>query len=156
MNTFVIQEEQVVEQALQIVQARFNLCNQGELLSSRCAKRLAALKLSVKKQEVFAGLLLDSQHRVIQYVEFFQGTINACAVYPREVVRICLDHNAAAIIFLHNHPSGICEPSVADKAITESLCKGLTLFDIQVLDHLIVGSGEPFSFAENCLMPIVG
>lgn len=99
--------------------------------------------------EVFACLLLDNQHRVLKYVELFRGTIDGAAVYPREVVKIALAHGAAAVILVHNHPSGIAEPSSADRAITERLKKALDLIDVRVLDHLIVGDGYCESFAER-------
>lgn len=102
--------------------------------------------------EVFACLFLDNQHRVIQLDELFRGTIDGASVYPREVVKQALYHNAAAVIFAHNHPSGIAEPSSADKHITEKLKQALALFDIRVLDHFIIGDGQPYSFAEHGLL----
>jgi DNA repair protein RadC len=102
--------------------------------------------------EVFACLFLDNQHRVIQLDELFRGTIDGASVYPREVVKQALHHNAAAVIFAHNHPSGITEPSTADKHITEKLKQALALFDIRVLDHFIIGDGQPYSFAEHGLL----
>jgi DNA repair protein RadC len=102
--------------------------------------------------EVFACLFLDNQNRVIQLEEMFRGTIDSASVYPREVVKQALHHNAAAIIFAHNHPSGIAEPSQADKHITEKLKQALALFDIRVLDHFIIGDGQPYSFAEHGLL----
>ncbi len=102
--------------------------------------------------EVFACLFLDNQHRVIQLDELFRGTIDGASVYPREVAKQALRHNAAAVIFAHNHPSGISEPSQADKHITEKLKQALSLFDIRVLDHFIIGDGQPYSFAEHGLL----
>lgn len=102
--------------------------------------------------EVFACLFLDNQHRVIQLDELFRGTIDGASVYPREVVKQALHHNAAAVIFAHNHPSGIADPSTADKHITEKLKQALALFDIRVLDHFIIGDGQPYSFAEHGLL----
>jgi DNA repair protein RadC len=102
--------------------------------------------------EVFACLFLDNQHRVIQLDELFRGTIDGASVYPREVAKQALRHNAAAVIFAHNHPSGISEPSQADKHITEKLKQALALFDIRVLDHFIIGDGQPYSFAEHGLL----
>ena len=99
--------------------------------------------------EVFACLFLDNQHRVIELEEMFKGTIDSTSVYPREVVKKALYHNAAAVIFAHNHPSGIAEPSAADKHITEKLKQALALFDIRVLDHFIIGDGRPYSLAEH-------
>jgi DNA repair protein RadC len=102
--------------------------------------------------EVFACLFLDNQHRVIKFAELFKGTIDGASVYPREVVKQALDYNAAAVIFAHNHPSGITEPSQSDKQITEKLKQALALFDIRMLDHFIIGDGAPYSFAEHGLI----
>jgi DNA repair protein RadC len=102
--------------------------------------------------EVFACLFLDNQHRVISWEELFRGTLDGASVYPREVAKRALFHNAAAVIFAHNHPSGINEPSQADKQITDKLKQALGLFDVRVLDHFIVGDGEPYSFAEHGLL----
>lgn len=101
------------------------------------------------EHEVFACLYLDNQHRVIRLEELFRGTIDSASVYPREVLKRALHHNAAAVIFAHNHPSGINEPSQADRSITEKLKNALNLIDIRVLDHFIIGDGIPFSFAEH-------
>ncbi|PLX62182.1 DNA repair protein RadC [Sedimenticola selenatireducens] len=98
--------------------------------------------------EVFACLFLDNRHRVIEYEELFRGTIDGASVHPREVVRQSLSHNAAALILAHNHPSGVAEPSQADRAITRRLKSALELVDIRLLDHIIIGSGEICSLAE--------
>ncbi len=102
--------------------------------------------------EVFACLFLDNQHRVIVWEPLFRGTIDGASVYPREVAQRALHHHAAAVIFAHNHPSGVSEPSQADRHITEKLRQALSLFDIRVLDHFIVGDGPPYSFAEHGLL----
>lgn len=102
--------------------------------------------------EVFACLFLDNRHRIIAFHEMFRGTINGASVHPREVVRTALGHNAAAVIFCHNHPSGVAEPSSADLQITRRLTEALNLIDIQVLDHVIIGDGETVSFAERGLI----
>jgi DNA repair protein RadC len=101
------------------------------------------------KHEVFACLFLDSQNRIIKLEELFKGTIASTSVYPREVAKQALYHNAASVIFAHNHPSGDTKPSQADKNITEKLKQSLSLFDIRVLDHFIIGDGQPYSFAEH-------
>ena len=101
------------------------------------------------EHEVFACLFLDSQHRVISFDEMFSGTIDGASVYCREVVKAGLQHNAAAVILAHNHPSGIAEPSRADRRITERLVESLSLVDIRVLDHVVVGDLETVSFAER-------
>lgn len=102
--------------------------------------------------EVFACLFLDNRHRIIAFHEMFRGTINGASVHPREVVRTALSHNAAAVIFCHNHPSGVAEPSSADLQITRRLTEALSLIDIRVLDHVIIGDGETASFAERGLL----
>jgi DNA repair protein RadC len=121
----------------------------GALTSPQLTQRYLTSKLRDRQSEAFVALFLDSQHRVIEYVELAHGTIDGAAVYPREVVKHALSKNAAAVIFAHNHPSGIAEASQADKAITERLVKALSLLDIRVLDHIIIGDGEFTSFAEK-------
>ena len=122
------------------------------LTSPEVTRAYLSAQLRGYSYEVFACLFLDNQHRVIQLDELFRGTIDGASVYPREVVKQALHHNAAAVIFAHNHPSGITEPSQADKQITEKLKKALDLFDIRVLDHFIIGDGDPYSFAEHGLI----
>lgn len=102
--------------------------------------------------EVFAILALDSQHRLIKFKKLFYGTINSANVYPRVVVKQALEFNAAAIILAHNHPSGVAEPSMADKQITQRICNALDLVDIKVLDHFVVGDSYAVSFAERGLI----
>ncbi len=112
-------------------------------------KQYLLSQLQHQEREVFAVLLLDSQHQLIDYQELFFGTINAASVYPREVVKMALSHNAAAVILAHNHPSGITEPSRADHHITRELIKALKTVDINVLDHFIIGDNTMLSFAEQ-------
>lgn len=102
--------------------------------------------------EVFACLFLDSRHRVLAFEELFRGTVDAASVYPREVVRACLAHNASAVILAHNHPSGVAEPSEADVAITRALSRALELVGVRVLDHMVIGDGEPVSLAQRGLV----
>ncbi|HET7395481.1 MAG TPA: DNA repair protein RadC [Gammaproteobacteria bacterium] len=102
--------------------------------------------------EVFACLYLDTRHRVISWEELFRGTLDGTSVHPREVVKRALGHNAAALIFAHNHPSGVAEPSDADRRLTRRLREALALVDIRVLDHFVVGDGETVSFAERGLL----
>ena len=110
------------------------------------------LSLANKPHEVFVGIFLDAQHHTIASEELFRGTLTQTSVYPREVVKRALHYNAAAIIFAHNHPSGVAEPSHADKVLTQSLKQALALIDVKVLDHFIVGNGAAMSFAENDLI----
>lgn len=102
--------------------------------------------------EVFGCLFLDNKHRVLAFEEMFRGTIDGASVHPREVVRSCLKHNAAAVILAHNHPSGVSEPSAADRAITKQLKDALAMVDVRVLDHLVIGYGAPTSFAARGLL----
>lgn len=115
-------------------------------------KQFLKLKMIAYTREVFACLFLDNQHRLICYEEMFFGTIDGASVHPREVVKRTLYHNAAAIIFAHNHPSGISEPSQADLRITERLKAALALVDVRVLDHMVIGDSEVTSFAERGLL----
>ncbi len=108
--------------------------------------------LGGRDREVFVAVMLDAQHRVIATEELFQGTLTQTSVYPREVVKCALRHNAAAAIFAHNHPSGLAEPSQADQILTETLQRALALVDVKVLDHFIVGRGAATSFAERGLL----
>ena len=104
-------------------------------------------RLRDQPHEVFACLFLDTRHRAIAFEELFRGSIDGAEVHPREVVRRCLAHNAAAVILGHNHPSGVAEASAADRAITHRLCEALALIEVRVLDHFIVGDGPALSFA---------
>lgn len=102
-----------------------------------------------KQSEVFSALLLDNRHRLIELVDLFHGTIDGCSVHAREVVKETLRHNAAAVIFAHNHPSGVAEPSDADRRLTQQLKEALALIDVRVLDHFVVGESNVVSFAER-------
>jgi DNA repair protein RadC len=96
--------------------------------------------------------MLDAQHALIEYVELFRGTVSQTSVYPREVVKECLARNAAAVVLVHNHPSGVAEPSRADEHLTQTLKRALDLVDVRVLDHLIVAGTDVLSFAERGLI----
>jgi DNA repair protein RadC len=115
-------------------------------------KDYLALHLGQRAQEVFAVLFLDGQHRLIEFEILFHGTLTQTSVYPREIVRQALKHNAGAVILAHNHPSGVAEPSRADEQLTQSLKCALQLVDVRVLDHLVVGQGTVLSFAERGLL----
>lgn len=115
-------------------------------------KDYLALRLGGLEREVFSIVLLDAQHRVIEYREMFQGTIAQTSVYPREIVKAALSANAAAMILAHNHPSGVPEPSRADEMLTLTLKSTLATVDIRVLDHVVVGGGSVVSFAERGLL----
>ncbi len=125
----------------------------GDALASPQAVRdYLRLILARSDREVFVALMLDAQHRVTATEELFHGTLTQTSVYPREVVKCALRHNAAALIFAHNHPSGVAEPSHADELLTRSLKSALALVDVQVLDHFIVAGGRTLSFAERGLL----
>ncbi|MBW7981056.1 RadC family protein [Enterobacillus tribolii] len=104
---------------------------------------------SGREREIFVVLFLDSQYRVIRAEEMFSGTINYVNVYPREIVREAMKANAAALILAHNHPSGMAEPSMADRQLTEKVVQACALLEIRVLDHIVVGQGQSVSFAER-------
>jgi DNA repair protein RadC len=133
-------------QALQTLRA-------GDVLSSpQATRQFLRFHLGARTREVFSCIFLDSQHRVLRCEDLFLGTLDGAAVYPREVAVRALQYSAAAVIFAHNHPSGVAEPSSADKRITERLCAALALLDVRVLDHIIVGQGREYSFAEEGLL----
>lgn len=131
----------------------FEQLDRGDILTSPEATRAyLSNELRHYPHEVFACLFLDNQHHILKFEQLFRGTIDGASVYPREVVKKALEHNAAAVIFAHNHPSGISEPSQADRLITDKLKDALALIDIRVLDHFIIGDGQPYSFAEHGLL----
>jgi DNA repair protein RadC len=116
------------------------------------AKQYLHLKLAHLEHETFSLVYLDNQHQVIAIEELFAGTIDAAAVYPREIVKRCLEVNAAAIVLCHNHPSGIPEPSNADKTITKQIKNALDTVDIRIIDHIVIGGAKSTSFAERGLL----
>ncbi|MEH6586773.1 MAG: DNA repair protein RadC [Halioglobus sp.] len=132
--------------ALQELQVADVLSSPGQ------TRRFLQHHLGGQAREVFSVIFLDNQHRVMRCEDLFLGTLDGAAVYPREVAVRALQYRAAAVIFAHNHPSGIAEPSGADRRITERLVSALGLLDIRVLDHIIVGQGCEFSFAQEGLL----
>lgn len=152
MSSLGVEESRVVQEALLIVENQMQ-SGKESMSSSIAAKQMAILKLASLRHEVFTGFMLDNQHRLIEFRVFFTGTINACAVYPREIVRACLEINAAAMIFAHNHPSGDVKPSGADKHITKQMTEALALIDVRVLDHIIVAGNDCYSFMDAGIMP---
>jgi DNA repair protein RadC len=122
------------------------------LTNPRATRDYLSVKLGAREHEIFAILFLDNRNRVIECVEMFRGTIDGATVHPREVVKEALERNAAAVIFAHNHPSGVAEPSQADELITRRLRDALSLVEIKVLDHLVIGGSEVTSFAERGLL----
>lgn len=125
------------------------LRNRDVLASPKQTRHYLRAQLRDEPREVFAVLFLDSRHRVLNFERMFVGTIDGTVVYPREVVKSCLRHNAAAVIVAHNHPSGVAEPSQADRRITERLRAALGLIDVRLLDHIVVGGMDSISFADR-------
>ena len=128
---------------------RADLERVGPITSPTNARHYVAAELTSHRREVFACLFLDTRHQIIAFETLFYGTLDAATVHPREVVRRALELNSAAVILAHNHPSGVAEPSQADRVLTRRLCDALALVDIRVIDHLIVGEGITASFAER-------
>jgi DNA repair protein RadC len=122
------------------------------LANPRATREFLRTQLRDREHEVFCCLFLDNRHRVICFDEVFRGTIDGASVHPREIVKLALSRNAAAVILAHNHPSGVAEPSQADELITQRLRDALALVDIRVLDHVVVGDGSCVSFAERGLI----
>jgi DNA repair protein RadC len=112
-------------------------------------RQFLTARLRHHEQEVFACLFLDNRHRLIAFEELFRGTVNGASVHPREIAKRALHHNAAAVIIAHNHPSGVAEPSQADRAITARIRDAMALIDVRLIDHFVVGDGEIASFAER-------
>ncbi|PQA40546.1 RadC family protein [Amnimonas aquatica] len=125
------------------------LQRENKLCSPHDTRAFLRARLRDRDREVFTVVFMDNQHRVIAVEDLFHGTLDSCSVHPREVVKRALAHQAGALILAHNHPSGIAEPSAADRRITERLQNALALIDVRVLDHLVIGDGEPVSFAER-------
>lgn len=142
-----VQLQAVLEMARRALQEEMQ---SGDALNSpRAVREFLQLLLRARQQEVFIAIFLDAQHRVVASEELFQGTLTQTSVYPREVVKRALHHNAAAVIFAHNHPSGVAEPSQSDQFLTDALKQALQLVDVRVLDHFIVAGAGCLSFAEK-------
>ncbi|MCP8466937.1 DNA repair protein RadC [Pseudomonas sp. ZM23] len=125
------------------------LSRDSALESPQAVRDFLKARLRHEPHEVFACLFLDSKHRVLTFEVLFHGSIDCASVYPRQIVKRALAHNAAALILTHNHPSGLTEPSQADCLLTRRIIDALSLVDVRVLDHFIVGEGEPLSMAEH-------
>ena len=142
--------EETVAAAREALARRFR---RGRSLSSpKLVRDHLRFMLAAREHEVFCAIMLDNRHHLITMVEMFRGTIDGASVHPREVVKEVLRHNAAAIILVHNHPSGVAEPSQADELITQRLRDALALIDVRVLDHLVVGGDVVTSFVERGLL----
>lgn len=144
-------QDEIIATALEILSDRFPN-NTIIFQAPKVTRDFLALKLAGLEHEVFVALWLTAQNRLITYEELFRGTLTQTSVYPREVLKAALKHNAGAVIFAHNHPSGYPEPSHVDKVLTTDLKNALTLIDVRVLDHIVVGGAETISFAERGLV----
>ena len=158
MNAFILDDkgiyqqahpEQIINLAKRIISKRLHRSEEIEITSPTDVKRYLQLQLAEREQEVFSAMFLDTRHRLIEFKEMFYGTIDGASVHPREVVKLALKLNAAAMIFAHNHPSGVAEPSQADIAITGRLKSALALIDVRVLDHIIVAADDTVSLAQR-------
>jgi DNA repair protein RadC len=144
----------LLQAALEMARRHFReaLQETPALAAPELTRTFLLAQLRDRPYEVFCCLYLDNRHRLIAFEELFRGTIDRAGVHPREVLRQTLEHNAAAVMFAHNHPSGVLEPSQADELITRRLKEALALVDVRVLDHFIVGEGQCFSFCEAGLL----
>jgi DNA repair protein RadC len=142
--------DEVLQAARRVLAGQMRGCE--ALTSPQVVRDFLRVKLGALEHEVFAVIHLDAQNRVIDYVEMFRGTVSQTSVYPREVVKEALARNSAALLLVHNHPSGAAEPSRADKMLTQTLKSALALVDVRVLDHLIVAGNAILSFAERGLL----
>ncbi len=141
---------EILTMAKCLIKRRFK---RGHALTSPDAARdFLLLELALLEHEVFYCIFLDNQHRILAAEYCFRGTLDSTSVYPRELLKRSLQLNAAALILAHNHPSGVIEPSEADRAITRRLIDALKLVDVRALDHFIIGGTELFSFAEHSLL----
>ena len=146
-NYLAAPDDHVIDVARQVVER--SVSKGVKLNSPTRVREFLWLKLAGYDHEVFGAIFMDTQHRVIEFSELFHGTLDSASVYPREVVKAALHHNAGAVIFTHNHPSGEPDPSDADRRITQRLKEALGLIEVRVLDHIVVGGSDSVSFAER-------
>jgi len=146
-----IDEEAILEQARSIIKQRFSRLSDAISHPSAVVDYLS-LTLSKYDSEVFGLLLLDSQHRVINDSILFKGSIDSCSVYPRDILKTVLAYNSAAVIVYHNHPSGTIEPSASDHNITKVIKEALYIVDVRLLDHIIIGGLQSYSFVQHGLI----
>ena len=143
-------DDQIIARALRVLDKQMQ--TRDSLTSPAAVRSYLKLKLGQLEREVFYCVFLDAQNRVIAHEQLFAGTLTQTSVYPREVVKTSLRHNAAAVILAHNHPSGVAEPSIQDQALTRTLAEALALVDVKCLDHFIIAGGSCLSFAERGLI----
>lgn len=144
---FTSNQQATIQEAIGILESRLRTTK--AFTSASDVKQFCQLQIAHEKDEHFCCMFMDSQHRLIAFERLFSGTVDGASVYPRVVVRRALELNAAAVIFTHNHPSGLPEPSHADISITQRLKNALNLVDIRVLDHIVVGTESTVSIAER-------
>ena len=142
-----VEQSSLIELALDVLSRRFRPGR--SFTAPEDIQGFLRLKLTDRRNEIFGVVYLDTRHRLIEMEELFQGTVDGAAVYPRVVVQKVLDKNAAAVILFHNHPSGVAEPSEADRGITLKLSRALALVDVRLLDHIVVTDGSFVSLAER-------
>lgn len=145
---FTVNEQRIIRRAMRLLE-KYQRQPGEQFLAASCTKTWLQLHLARREREVFVVLYLDNQHRLLEYETLFLGTINHTEVHPREIVKFALRHNAAAVIIAHNHPSGITDASKADRTITSRIVSALSLIEVRVLDHFIIGDGNILSFAER-------
>ena len=143
---FTFNEQSIISQAIHIIESK--LVTGPVFTSPKAVSQFCQIQIGALEHEVFSVLFLTNQHALIKFETLFTGTIDGSSVYPREVAKAALKHNAAAVIITHNHPSGVSEPSHADKQITERLFDALGLIGVRVLDHIIVSPGGTYSFSQ--------
>lgn len=143
-------EEDILQAAEDILRRRVERC--GDLTRPSDSATFLRMRLGHLRHEEFHAVWLDNRHRILGVEKLFTGTLDGASVYPREVVRAALRLNASAVVFAHNHPSGVAEPSSADRAITAELRKALALIEVRVLDHVVVAATETTSMAERGLL----
>ncbi|MDD2768830.1 MAG: DNA repair protein RadC [Methylococcus sp.] len=143
-------EDAIIADALSILAKRFHRAD--AITSPEIARQFLTLRYAQAEREIFAVVHLDNQHRVMALEDVSLGTIDSAAVYPREIVKAALKRNTAAVMLAHNHPSGIPTPSDADKRITAQIKQALALVDVRVIDHMVIGGADAYSFAEHGLL----
>jgi len=149
---YTVTEQRAIDKALRIISEKLTRYEAVIYNSPKTVVNFLTLQIADLEHEVFKVMFLDTQHRMIAFEELFRGTIDSSYVYPREVVKRALQLNAAAVVFAHNHPSGIPEPSQADERITLRLRDALNLVDIRTLDHIVIGANQHVSMAERGLL----
>lgn len=144
-------EDATIRRAIRILEGRLRVTH-GTLDSPSAVRDLLRLRLVDREFEIFAALFLDRQHRLIAYEELFRGTLSQTSVYPREIVKTALFYNAGSVVFVHNHPSGVAEPSRTDEVLTATLIQALLVIDVTVMDHFVVAGHDIVSFVERGLL----